>query len=91
MTTQRRRPRPPQLPESEYRPSPEEAEEVEGKAPARTELHPLEARGERKNNLKRGVWFYDWDANDYHLVGGVAQDPTMAHYEAGNPAGFENV
>lgn len=50
---------------------------------ARTELHPLQQRGERPNTLGRGTEFYDWDNNNYHLVSAKFAPGEVAHYRTG--------
>jgi catechol 2,3-dioxygenase-like lactoylglutathione lyase family enzyme len=72
------------LPESEYVPySGDGPPGNERDQPPRTELHGLQARGERANVLGRGTFVYDWDGNNFHLVGGIPLDGSMAHYELG--------
>jgi catechol 2,3-dioxygenase-like lactoylglutathione lyase family enzyme/predicted enzyme related to lactoylglutathione lyase len=72
------------LPESDYVPySAEGAPDDERHRPPRTELHGLQARGERDNGFRRGTFVYDWDGNNFHLVGGTPLDGGMTHYELG--------
>jgi len=74
-----------ELPESEYTPySKDEIDIDETVLAPRTELHGLEARGERGKHVVRGHFFYDWDCNNYHLTGGVPSDGAMAEYTVGH-------
>lgn len=80
------------LPESEYVPySADQIAADEASLPPRTELHGLQARGERANAFGRGTFFYDWDANDYHLMGGIPLDGGMANYRVGFDENFREV
>ena len=77
------------LPESEYLPYSGDAIAIDERTlPPRTELHGLQARGERKNSLGRGTFFYDWDGNNFHFVGGRPLDANYAHYVAGKDENF---
>jgi catechol 2,3-dioxygenase-like lactoylglutathione lyase family enzyme len=77
------------LPESEYLPYSGDAIAIDERTlPPRTELHGRQARGEQKNSLGRGTFFYDWDGNNFHFVGGRPLDPNYAHYIAGKDENF---
>ena len=73
------------LPESEYVPfsSAEGAPVDEKTLPPRTELHGQIALGLRKSAHARGTYFYDWDNNAFHFVGGTPLDSDMTHYDYG--------
>ena len=73
------------LPESEYVPfSSAEGIPVDEKTlPPRTELHGQVALGLRQNVHSRGTYFYDWENNAFHFVGGRPLDSDMAHYDYG--------
>jgi len=74
-----------ELPESEYIPySKDEIDINESVLAPRTELHGLEARGERGRHTVRGHFFYDWDTNSYHFTGGVPAGASMADYTVGH-------
>jgi catechol 2,3-dioxygenase-like lactoylglutathione lyase family enzyme len=72
------------LPESEYIPfsDPNGPSFDEKQLPPRTELHGPAALSERREEFlkQRGTYFYDWDDNAFHLVGGKPQGGSMAHY-----------
>ena len=73
-----------ELPEGEYLTLRDEASREQGRLlPARTVIHGLFARGERKSEHDRGTTIYDWDTMNFHLVGGVPLDDGMAHYGMG--------
>lgn len=73
----------PELPLEDYRTSAGTGVRV-GEGAARTELHPMQQRGERPNTLGRGTEFYDWDDNNYHFVSGKFALGQLAHYKTGS-------
>ena len=73
-----------QLPEGEYVVLRDDPAREEGRHfPARTVIHGLFARGERESEHSRGTTIYDWDAMNFHLVGGIPLENGMAHYGMG--------
>jgi hypothetical protein len=49
---------------------------------ARTGMHGSAAGRKWKALYGRGDQIYDWDTNNFHLVGGISSTPTLARYQA---------
>ena len=79
------------LPESDFVPYSGTAMSIDERTlPPRTELHGLEARGERRSSARRGTFVYDWDGNNFHLVGAQPLAREHAHYRVVQDENFQN-